>query len=295
MTIAEQSRICLDQLRSRKRRPAKPSTLATYQSLIQTHVVPMIGEWSLEKFGNKGMRDFVNALSAQSLSPKTVHDIVALTKKIVASAVTEEGDFVYPAKWNSSYIDMPEVGQQRAPTIAVGALEKAIHEAKQPYAAFFALLAGSGLRLSEALALRAGLQSVVSAWVGQVLYIQTQIYKTDDISPKTKAGVRIVDICKPLADYLGTVRPRNGRLFPFSKATAYKMARRHSIPGYHSLRRFRITHLRSQKVQELLIKNWVGHAGLTQTDEYVRISADEKRAEADRVGLGFKIAVQEIV
>jgi integrase len=249
----------------------------------------MIGEWSLEKFGNKGMRDFVNALSSRNLSPKTVHDIVALTKKIVASAVTEEGDFVYPAKWNSSFIDMPEIGAQRAPTISVEALEKAIHEAPQPYAAFFALLAGSGLRLSEALALRSGPQAGLSSWVGQVLSVQTQMYKREDVMPKTKAGIRTVDICKPLADYLKAVLRERLLLFSFSKATAYKVARRYSIPGYHSLRRFRITHLRSQKVQELLIKNWVGHAGLSQTDEYVRISSEERRTEANRVELGFSL------
>ena len=46
--------------------------------------------------------------------------------------------------------------------------------------------------------------------------------------------------------------------------------------GYHAFRRFRLTHLRRQRVAEDLIRFWMGHADRTVTDGYSRLRDDRE-------------------
>ena len=59
--------------------------------------------------------------------------------------------------------------------------------------------------------------------------------------------------------------------------------------GFHAFRRYRVTHLRKQRVPEDLIKFWIGHAPETVTDGYSKMKEDsEFRAfTAEKAGLGF--------
>ena len=61
--------------------------------------------------------------------------------------------------------------------------------------------------------------------------------------------------------------------------------------GFHGFRRFRITHLRKQRVLKDLIDFWVGHAPENITEVYVNIKGDEafRRQSAEKAGLGFQL------
>ena len=49
---------------------------------------------------------------------------------VVASAINEDGDQVYPRKWNHDFIDLPEVTDQHTPTFSaeVGARNRVLCE-----------------------------------------------------------------------------------------------------------------------------------------------------------------------
>ena len=63
------------------------------------------------------------------------------------------------------------------------------------------------------------------------------------------------------------------------------------VPGFHSLRRFRTTHLRMQQCPEDLIRFWLGHGSNSVTDRYSKVAEQrEWRKEwAEKVGLGFEL------
>jgi hypothetical protein len=75
--------------------------------------------------------------------------------------------------------------------------------------------------------------------------------------------------------------------------------------GFHSFRRFRVTHLESSYVPSALVKYWTGHAKssdgevvqATVTDKYIKMGKDTKfRSEvAQRIGLGFELPEVETV
>jgi hypothetical protein len=61
--------------------------------------------------------------------------------------------------------------------------------------------------------------------------------------------------------------------------------------GFHAFRRYRVTHLRKQRVPEDLLRFWIGHADESVTDGYSKMKADvEFRSfTAEQAGLGFRM------
>jgi len=59
--------------------------------------------------------------------------------------------------------------------------------------------------------------------------------------------------------------------------------------GFHAFRRYRVTHLRKQRVPEDLLRFWVGHADQSVTDGYSKVKEDVefRRFTAEEAGLGF--------
>jgi integrase len=63
--------------------------------------------------------------------------------------------------------------------------------------------------------------------------------------------------------------------------------------GFHSFRRFRVTHLRKQGTPEDLLRFWIGHGDKTVTDRYDKLREEVayRNAQAERVGIGFNLEV----
>jgi predicted amino acid racemase len=61
--------------------------------------------------------------------------------------------------------------------------------------------------------------------------------------------------------------------------------------GFHGFRRYRVNHLRNERVTEVLLRIWVGHArhGITHRYTVDALKRDVKlrRDTAEQVGLGF--------
>jgi integrase len=67
------------------------------------------------------------------------------------------GDQLYPRKWNHDFVGMPIVRkeEQHRPTVTGSEVEQIIANSRRRYAVLFAVLAGTGLRIGEALGLKA--------------------------------------------------------------------------------------------------------------------------------------------
>ena len=61
--------------------------------------------------------------------------------------------------------------------------------------------------------------------------------------------------------------------------------------GFHSFRRFRVTHLRKNRVPEDLLRFWIGHADKSVTDHYSKVKEDVefRKVCAENVGFGFEL------
>jgi len=105
---------------------------------------------------NRALREFVEILSAARLAPKTIVNVVTVVKFVVASAIDEEGDQIHPCIWNHEFIQPPLVikEKQNRPTINAQEISALLKCVKARYAVSVALVAGTGLRIGEALAVR---------------------------------------------------------------------------------------------------------------------------------------------
>ncbi len=144
-------------LGTRQRKPVKPATICGWQHSLDKWILPNLGDKLLADVSNGALRELVKQMVAAGLSPQTIVTHSRVVKMVVASAVDSDGDQLYPRKWNHDFIGLPIIRKelQRRPTLTEAEVMEVLASAKQQrYAMLFALLAGTGLRIGEALAVK---------------------------------------------------------------------------------------------------------------------------------------------
>lgn len=311
-TVAQQADVFLQSLQTRRRNPLKPATLKSYSSFLRNWIVPKLGTFELAQVDNGVVREFVNSLVAANLAPATMNGAITTLKMLVGSEVDRNGNKLNPREWKSDFINAPsvDISAQSTPIIASTALNSALRSeaAPQLYKVYYALAAGSGLRMGELMALRLGRPDGVRSFLDLekgVIYTRSQIYGRDEQTPKTKASIREVDLCQPLLLWIrehldgkreGEYIFTTGRGTVIHAADAYDRFNQDGIPGSHSLRRFRATHLENMSVPRTLLDFWIGHTGKSITDRYTKLgqSINARKNWCKRAGLGFQLPGQLI-
>jgi Phage integrase family len=240
------------------------------------------------------------------LGPKTVGELVATVKKVVATAVNDEGEQLFPRAWNHEFLDLPTISKQKQPCATKDDVERAIKNAtSHQEGLLYAVLSGAGLRIAEALSVQVGGTKDQTSWDATTATItaRSSIYNgAEQHRVKTEAAKRVADLDPRLNAAIArfvveqNIQPgaflfqsRSGRTMHLRTATA--RLKKHGILGFHSFRRFRITRLRDLGTPEDIIRYWVGHAGEGITDRYSKLAENvELRKEwARRAGLGFEL------
>jgi integrase len=314
ITFREQAESWLEQMENRKRRPVAPSTLVTWQCCLENWLNPNIGHMPLDNVKNLALKNLGIKMVDGGLGESAIRGYTNVVKMVVASAINEEGEELYPRKWNHSFIDLPRITKPKQPCFKSEVVARIVAGArKEKYQLLFALCGGTGLRFGEALGIKlqnispdcSTIKIVQKAW-------RSQIHKF----LKTDSGSREIDLCPPLAsmlkDYLdkrqGTLKSdllfqsKSGK--PLHQSNILRRTLHPILEnlgeltcGCHAFRRFRVTHLRKNGVPEDLIHFWLGHAGKSVTDDYSKLKDDlEFRKEvAIRVGLGFEVPSKNAV
>ena len=304
-TVSQQAERFLADLAVRRRRPAKPATLKAYRSYLDNWIIPQLGPVELGSIENGVMKGFVNHLVEHNLSPATVGGAVTVLKALIGSETDGNGNRLHPRDWNQGYIDAPAVNPdaQKSPVVTQKQLNGALIRASRPYQAFYGLQASTGLRMGEMLALRMGPDTGSGSFLDleqKVVYVRSAMYDRQEQSTKSTAGVREVDLCQSIVPWLKEKfdgKKQEQRLFETSKGTLWHVAsiyrhlERDEIPGTHSLRRFRTTHLENMSVPRVLVDYWTGHAGKAITDRYTKLgqSINARKNWCKRAGLGFQL------
>jgi hypothetical protein len=138
---------------------------------------------------------------------------------------------------------------------------------------------------------------------GRTLAVEQSVNRFGRLSGlKTRAAKRNVDASKAFGDYLlSFIEGKSGLLFKTKKRTPLRAGnlcrrwpdKRLDDYGFHSFRRFRITHLEAVRAHGHLTKIWAGHSlGNDITSEYAKSLKENlslRLEEAERVGTGFAI------
>jgi integrase len=190
---------------TRKRNPISSATAKGYSSYL-IKLNSMIAEVSLAQVTNKTAKGVVEKLSAEGLSAKTITEIIAVLKYVVASILDENGGQVYLHQWNHEFMDLPVIGKQNQPAFLseqVTGIVGAARERKQEReAVLFALLGGSGMRIGEMLAIKLGPQSDDATTISadcRTIYVRKSVFGQTEQHPKTQAAIREIDLAPELA------------------------------------------------------------------------------------------------
>jgi integrase len=306
VTLREQAKRWIEHVQTRKRRRVNGRTVEGWQYCLNKWLLPDLGEMPIAEVSNGALRELVGKMSKAGLSPGSINAYVKVVKLVIASAVDENGDQIYPRKWNHEFIDLPEIKDPRQPCFTSEQVTAVVAAAGGQYQMLFALLAGSGLRVSESLGLEVGKHISKDC---STLYVRQQVWGHTVVpSPKTAAGFRDVDLCPSLAAMLKAFMASRTDGFLFHTKTGKPISPESILTwqlhpaqsklgleqcGFHAFRRFRTTWLRKNSVPEDLIRFWLGHATRSVTDGYSKLKEDVefRKLCAEKAGLGFELPI----
>lgn len=269
----------------------------------------------LADINNGTLRDLANKIPG---SPKTVNETLMVVKQVIKSTRDPQtGAQLYPLVFDHEFIDAPTVKDQKQPCATVEQVNTAIRTARSwQEQLLMILLAGTGIRISEALAIRVGPEDVlhhngngeldVTAFLESegVIRVRSTIYKNTEYASKLKtaAAKRDVDLdprlAPRIAEFIRAHKITPGSFLFQSETgdvmnleTATRRLRTRKIPGFHSFRRFRITHLRQSRIPEDLVRYWAGHSAEAITDRYDKAAEDMafRKHWSKQAGLGFDL------
>jgi integrase len=208
----------LNHCMTRKRNPIARATAKGYRSYLNK-LYPMIGDLAFAQITNKAVKNVNEKLIAENLSGKTIGEILSVITYVIAAILDEDGEQMYPRTWNWDFIDRPVVGKQNQPSFTPDQVTTIISTATGRYAVLYALLAGSGMRIGEVLAIELGPQSDDATTLSKdckTIFVRKSVFGQKKQNPKTQAAIRDIDVHPELAalikNYVGD--RTEGLLFP---------------------------------------------------------------------------------
>lgn len=301
-TFRQQSETWLREARQEQ----KPATLTSWRSHLK-YINAHIGDAAVADVNNGILKELVTQMAADGFRPKTQRNYATVVKTVVASAVDKDGNALHPRTWNHKFVRLPKVhhAEQHTPMLTSAQISELLTQATGSTRVLYALLAASGLRIGEALALEV---SDISA-DGQTITVRQSAWNGQVQAPKTPNACRQVDvhprIATMLVNHIG--KRQSGFLFPAENGKPLRQSnvlRRSLHPllqsiglkdtvGFHALRRFRATQLRKY-APENLVRYWLGHSTKSVTDLYDKTHEDVayRRSIARGVPLGFNLPVE---
>ena len=135
VTFKEQAKWFLQEAVSRKRNPIKPATFSSWTYSLNKWLIPHFGGAQLATITNSNVRGLVEKFYRHGLSAQSITTYVNLVKLVVASAIDENGEQVFPRKWNSTYLHMPLIRNQRQPSFTPEAVSQRRSMVRGPFLA----------------------------------------------------------------------------------------------------------------------------------------------------------------
>lgn len=314
LTFKEQAKRWLEHLRNRKRKPVAPGTIEDWEVILENWINPNIGDCTVGDVNNSMLKRLVAIMSERGLSPKTIENYVQVPKMVVASVIDDDGNQVYPRKWNHEFIDMPivEQSEQNRPSFSSEVMTGLAKYHRRREQMLFILGGAGGFRVGEELGIE--IDKHMSSDCSTIIIEQKARRGRVENRVKGRNAKRQVDldleVAKLLKGFIGT--RTSGFLFQTKNGTPLSLTnvlRRHLHPalkklgyvnshtgdhkaGTHAFRRFRNTYLRNEtSCPKGLRDYWLGHAGNSMDDLYDMVKDNPvlRKQRAAEYGIGFEL------
>jgi integrase len=264
----------IDHYGGRSSRGIRPETVADYRRRLEREAIPFFTRMPLAAIQPADIKRFARHVAARGVSASTVRLALAPVKALLADAF-EAGDIrSNPAA--GVRLALNGTGQaeedEQVKALTEEELGRLLAEIPEHWRVFFELLAQTGLRIGEAIALR--WQDV--DFDRRRVHVGRRFYRGSFAPPKSRYGRRDVPIGPGLA---GDLEARwlleedvEGLVFPSSTGTVLDAdnlrrrvlkpaARRASVPwaGFHTFRHTCATTLFHRGINPKQAQVWLGH------------------------------------
>lgn len=135
---------------ARKGKPLRPKTVALYEGLLRSTILPTFGAMPLDQVKRSAVEAWLGGLGARGLSPSRIRQAVMLLSSAMEAAVNDDLLLRSPCR-GLELPELPEPAPRILTPAEVARLRAAIRE---PYGVLVDVLAYGGLRIGEVLALR---------------------------------------------------------------------------------------------------------------------------------------------
>jgi len=253
----------------------KPSGIAAKETILSTHLIPLLGDRTLNAIGNEDVQELKHRLKHKA--PKTVNNVLSVLNVVLKSAV--EWALIERVPCTIRLLKTPKTSAQYHDFETYERLVEAAQRLDDRTALIVLLGGEAGLRCGEIMALewsdvdlnKRQLTVERSDWKGYV--------------NSTKGGrVRYVPMTVRLAHALRTHRHLRGRRVlcqddgtPMTQKIVQDHVRRAAQlanvqPGVHILRHTFCSHLAMRGAPARAIQNLAGHQDLSTTQRYMHVS-----------------------
>jgi integrase len=165
----------------------KLSTQHGYKNVLNKHVLPYWRSWRLRDIGKLDVQQFVADRFRQQLGWQTVRNSWTLLSGILETAVEYGYLTVNPARG----VKFPQQAEREAPAIIAGDdFVKLLSEVDEPYKTMVELIAATGLRIGELLAVR---WRALDLEIG-TLAVRESVYEGKVQRPKTQKSRRTIPL-----------------------------------------------------------------------------------------------------
>ncbi len=203
-------------------RTLRAGTLETYRGAMEKHVLPALGHLTLQYLNRDRVRTFIKESLEAGIHPKTVKNAVGALRSCLASLVADD---VLPANPASIMRGWIPVSPPNPKSLTRAQLHTFLEAARgELYEDLILFLALTGVRLGEALALRPEDVHLEE----RTAVIKRSVRLREENMPKTRFGIRSVDLAKPVVAMLKRrleADPAARLVFPGARRGGYVNAR----------------------------------------------------------------------
>jgi integrase len=286
----------------------KPSTLRSYEDIIEKHLGPAFGHFLLTDISTAMLQKYIadrlqapkSKKSEQKVRAKTVINELVPLKEMLKHAVRWGYLKVNPAE----YVEKPRVEKEEMDILPPEDIRLLLDHAAPRYRVLFLTAVLTGMRRGELL----GLQWGDIDWNHGQIHVRRSLWKGQFVTPKSKRSVRKIDMSPTLARDMRRHRlqsPPGNLDLVFSNSKGLPLdgdtlVRRHFLPAlrrakvrqvrFHDLRHTNVA-LRIEQGQNIkYIQNQLGHASIQTTlDRYGHLIKDVNSEQALKLDtiLGF--------
>ncbi len=256
----------------------KPKTLASYESLLGSRILPTLGDFPLAGLRPSDVQTWIGEMQEAKLSPSRIRQAHVVLRSMLETAGRDR----YLGRNPAQGARLPKLQRKEAPSFEPSTVDSIIEATPEPYACFIAVQGMLGLRFGEAAALR---RRSVNLLRRRITVDETlaEIGKRLIFGPTKSHAQRTVPIPAPLvaalaahlenvpsdADSLLFESPSGGPMrYTYFRAKVWKTTLESlKLPyaGMHTLRHSAAARMIASEWSALAVSQALGHASVAFT------------------------------